>query len=112
MSDDCNRTPFWQRQPRLTLEVHRFFQDRMEAALQDPEARQVLVWPTILGAPGLRQRHPEGIPEAELLNHAARMLTALGQHDPAAAWMAHQESGSVCSSSIRKLANSPSTASV
>jgi Domain of unknown function (DUF309) len=89
MSDDCNRTPFWQRQPRLSLEVHRFFQDRMEAALHDPEARQVLVWPTILGAPGLRQAHPTGIPEAELLNHAVRMLAALGQHDPAAAWRAH-----------------------
>ena len=89
MSDDCNRTPFWQRQPRLSLEIHRFFQDRMEAALQDPEARQVLVWPTILGASGLRQAHPGGIPETELLNHAVRMLAALGQHDPAAAWKAH-----------------------
>ena len=89
MSDDCNRTPFWQRQPRLTLGIQRFLQDRMEAALQDPEARQALVWPTILGAPGLRKRHPGGIPELELLNHAARMLGALGQHDPAAAWQAH-----------------------
>ena len=89
MSDDCNRTPFWQRQPRLPLEVHRFFQDRMEAALQDPEARQVLVWPTVLGAPGLRQAHPGGIPETELLGHAVRMLAALGHHDPAAAWKAH-----------------------
>ena len=40
MSDDCNQTPFWQRQPRLPLAIHRFLQDRMEAALQDPEARQ------------------------------------------------------------------------
>ncbi len=86
MSDDCNRTPFWQRQPRLPLGVHRFLQDRLEAALQDPEARQTLVWPTILGAPGVREAHPEGIPESELLNLAARMLGALGHHDPAAAW--------------------------
>jgi hypothetical protein len=91
MSDDCNRPPFWQRQPRLPLEIHRFFQDRMEAALYDPEARQVLVWPTILGAPGLRQAHPEGLPEPLLLNHAARMLSALGHHDPSAAWKAHLE---------------------
>jgi hypothetical protein len=89
MSDDCNRTPFWQRQPRLPLEIHRFFQERMEAALHDPDARQVLVWPTILGAPGLRQAHPEGVPEPELLNHASRMLGALGLHDPAVAWKAH-----------------------
>ena len=89
MSDDCNRPPFWQRQPRLPLEIHRFFQVRMEAALHDPEAREVLVWPTILGAPGLRQAHPDGLPETELLNHAARMLAALGHHDPSAAWKAH-----------------------
>jgi Domain of unknown function (DUF309) len=89
VSGDCNRTPFWQRQPRLPLEIHRFLQDRMEAALQDPEARQVLVWPTILGAPGLRRAHPKGIPEAELLNHAVRMLGALGQHDLSATWKAH-----------------------
>ena len=89
MSDDCNRTPFWQRQPQLPLEIQRFFQARMEAALGDPEARQVLVWPTILGAPALRKAHVEGLPEAELLTHAARMLSALGHHDPAAAWQAH-----------------------
>ena len=89
MSEDCNRTPFWQRQPRLPMEIHRFLQDRMEAALQDADSRQILVWPTILGAPGLRQSHPEGIPEAELLNHSVRMLAALGCHDPAAAWRAH-----------------------
>ena len=89
MSDACNRTPFWQRQPRLPLEVHRFLQDRLEAALQAPEARQILVWPTVLGAPRLRERHPEGLPEALLLDHAARMLGALGQPDPAAAWKQH-----------------------
>ncbi len=91
MSDDCNRTPFWQRQPRLPLEIQRFFQDRMEAALRDPTSRQTLVWPTILGASRLRQVHPGGIPEFELLVHAARMLSALGHHDPAAAWAAHLE---------------------
>lgn len=90
MSDDCNRTPFWQRQPQLSLEVQRFLQARLEAALGDPEARQVLVWPTILGAPALRKAHPEGVPEAALLGHAARMLSALGHHDPAAAWAAHR----------------------
>jgi hypothetical protein len=91
VSDACNRTPFWQRQPRLPLEVHRFLQDRLEAALQDPEARQVLVWPTVLGAPRLRELHPEGLPEPLLLDHAARMLGALGQPDPAAAWQAQRE---------------------
>ena len=90
MSDDCNRTPFWQRQPRLPLEIQRFFQARMEAALGDPEARQVLVWPTVLGAPGLRKAHPGGIPEGELLRHATRMLGALGQHDPAQSWNQHR----------------------
>ena len=90
MSDDCNRTPFWQRQPRLPLDIHRFLQDRLEAALLAPEARQILVWPTILGAPRLRTAHPGGIPEPELLNHAARLLGALGHHDPAAAWGDHR----------------------
>ncbi len=89
MSDACNRTPFWQRQPRLPLDVQRFLQDRMEAALQRPEARRALVWPTILGAPGLREAHPGGIPEPALLSHAARMLGALGHHDPACAWRAN-----------------------
>jgi hypothetical protein len=89
MSDDCNRPPFWQRQPHLPLDIQRFFQDRLEAALRDPEARQVLVWPTILGAAVPRHTHPDGLPEPVLLSHAARMLSALGQHDPAAAWKAH-----------------------
>ncbi|WP_306589770.1 DUF309 domain-containing protein [Geothrix sp. 21YS21S-4] len=91
MSDDCNRTPFWQRQPRLPLDIQRFLQARTEAALGDPDARQVLVWPTILGAPALRRAHPDGVPEGELLAHAARMLGSLGHHDPAAAWGAHRE---------------------
>ena len=90
MSDTCIQTPFWQRQPRLPIEIHRFLQDRMEAALQDATERQVLVWPTILGAPGLRKAHPDGLPEEALLNHAARMLGALAVDDPAAAWRRHR----------------------
>jgi hypothetical protein len=68
--------------------IQRFLKEGLEAALLDPEARQALVWPTILGAPVLRSAHPHGLPEAELLGHAARMLAALGQHDPSAAWKA------------------------
>lgn len=90
MSDDCNRTPFWQRQPQLPLEIQRFFQAGIDAALGDPDGRQVLVWPTILGAPGLRRAHPGGLPEPELLDHAVRMLGALGRHDPAADWRAYR----------------------
>lgn len=89
MSDDCNRTPFWQRQPVLPLEIQRVMRVRTEAALGDPGARQVLVWPTILGAPRLRQAHPGGLPEDLLLAHAARMLAPLGVEDPAGAWRAH-----------------------
>lgn len=89
MSDACNRTPFWQRQPQLPGDVHHFLRERLEAALGDPDQRQTLVWPTILAAPMLRQTHPEGIPELRLLEHAARMLSALGHHDPAAAWQSH-----------------------
>lgn len=47
------------------------------------------MWPTILGAPKLREAHPEGLPEELLLGHAARLLSALGHHEPAAAWQAH-----------------------
>lgn len=90
MSEACHQTPFWQRQPRLPLEVYRFLQDRLEAALQEPATRQVLVWPTVLGAPRLRERYPEGLPEPLLLDRAARMLGALGQQHPAAAWWAHR----------------------
>ncbi|MDP1831518.1 MAG: DUF309 domain-containing protein [Geothrix sp.] len=89
MSDDCNRTPFWQRQPLLPRGIQDVLRVRIEAALADPGARQVLVWPTILGAPRLREAHPDGVPEPLLLDHAARMLGALGHHDPAAAWKAH-----------------------
>lgn len=89
MSDDCNRTPFWQRQPLLPKGIQDFLRARLDAALADPEARQTLVWPTVLGAPRLRAAHPEGLPESALLDHAARMLGALGHHDPAAAWRRH-----------------------
>ncbi|HJW34581.1 MAG TPA: DUF309 domain-containing protein [Holophagaceae bacterium] len=82
-------TPFWQRQPVLPLEVQRFLRARLEAALEDPGHRADLAWPTVLGAPRLRQLHPEGLPETELFNHAARMLRAVGIEDPAAAWAAH-----------------------
>ncbi|HEU4951435.1 MAG TPA: DUF309 domain-containing protein [Holophagaceae bacterium] len=81
-------TPFFQRQPLLPLPVQRFLRARLEAALHDPEARAHLVWPTVLGAPRLRELHPEGLPEPELLAHAARMLAALGVQDPAEAWAA------------------------
>jgi hypothetical protein len=89
VSDDCNRTPFWQRQPLLPKGIQEFLRVRLEAALADPDARQALVWPTILGAPRLREAHPAGLPESHLLEHAARMLGALGHHDPAAAWVNH-----------------------
>lgn len=91
MSDDCNRTPFWQRQPVLPRPIQDFHRARLEAALASPEARQVLVWPTVLGAPGLRGAHPGGVPEAALLQHAVRMLRALGHHDPVTAWLRHRE---------------------
>lgn len=83
----CETTPaFWQRQPTLPLEVQRFLRSRLEAALEHPADRALLVWPTILGAPRLRQQHPGGLPEIELLTHAARMLAAVGADDPATAW--------------------------
>jgi hypothetical protein len=82
-------TPFWQRQPVLPLAVQRFLRTRLEAALEDPTHRADLAWPTVLGAPRLRQLHPEGLPEGELFNHAARMLRAVGVADPATAWATH-----------------------
>ena len=79
-------TPFWQRQPTLPLAIQRFLRKRVEAALHDPEQRFHLAWPTVLGAPRLRELHPEGVPEAELFTHAAKMLAALGITDTAEAW--------------------------
>ena len=83
-------TPFFQRQPVLPLAIQRFLRARIEAALEEPSQRFHLVWPTILGAPRLRELHPEGVPEPELFAHAVKMLTALGVLDPAAAWVATQ----------------------
>lgn len=79
-------TPFFQRQPVLPLAIQRFLRKRIEAALHDPAQRRHLAWPTVLGAPRLRELHPEGVPEAELLAHAAKMLMAVGVADPSAAW--------------------------
>ena len=90
MSDACNRTPFWQRQPLLPRAVQEVLRSRLEAALADPGAREHLVWPTVLAAPRVRSEHPGGLPEPLLLNLAARMLGALGQHDPAGAWQRHR----------------------
>ena len=80
------QTPFWQRQPVLPLLIQRFLRQRVEAALHDPAERFHLAWPTVLGAPRLRELHPEGVPEPELFAHAAKMLAALGVTDPAEAW--------------------------
>lgn len=91
MSETCNQTPFWQRQPLLPIAIQTFLRERLEAALSGPAGREALVWPTILGAPRLREAHPEGLPEDQLLAHAARMLASLGQTDPAGAWRAHRE---------------------
>ena len=79
-------TPFFQRQPVLPLTIQRFLRQRVEAALHDPAQRFHLAWPTVLGAPRLRELHPEGVPEPELFTHAARMLAAVGVSDPAEAW--------------------------
>jgi len=35
----------------------------LEAALREPAARALLVWPVVLGAPRLRESHPGGVPE-------------------------------------------------
>jgi hypothetical protein len=80
------RPAFWARQSRLPLEVNRFLQLRLEAALREPPRRTLLVWPTILGAPVPRQTHPEGMPEAHLLAQAERMVRAVGAVEPATAW--------------------------
>lgn len=70
----------------LPLALQRFLRARIEAALQDPARRVLLVWPMILGAPKLREAHPEGLPESLLLAKAAGPLAAVGANDPAAAW--------------------------
>lgn len=65
----------------------RFVRARLEAALDDPAARLHLVWPTVLGAPRLREEWPEGVPLEVLLGQAGRMLAALGCPDPERAWL-------------------------
>ena len=86
MPVDHLQTPFFQRQPVLPLPIQRFLRARIEAALHDPGQRFHLAWPTVLGAPRLRELHPDGIPEPQLFAHAAKMLGSLGMADPAAAW--------------------------
>lgn len=86
MSGHHVETPFFQRQPVLPLPIQRFLRKRIEAALEDPAERFHLAWPTVLGAPKLREQHPEGLPESDLFAHAARMLAPLGMPDPAEAW--------------------------
>lgn len=80
------RPAFWQPQPRPPLEIRRFLQTRVEAALAEPAKRTVLVWPAILGAPVQTEAHPEGIPGCELMALAARMIRAVGPSGPAEAW--------------------------
>jgi hypothetical protein len=70
----------------LPLAVQRFLRTRLEAALEEPKDRALLVWPTVLGAPKLRQEFPGGLPEGVLLAHAAKMLYALGNDHPEASW--------------------------
>ncbi len=86
MPVDHLQTLFFQRQPVLPLPIQRFLRTRIEAALHDPAQRFHLAWPTVLGAPRLRELHPKGLPESELFAHAAKMLSPLGVMDPAAAW--------------------------
>lgn len=80
------RPIFFQRQPTLPLIVQRFLRTRLEAALQDSKDRALLVWPTVLGSPKLRQEYPDGLPERVIFSHAAKMLHDLGNDDPEASW--------------------------
>ena len=77
---------FWQRQPKLPLPILKFLGLRVEAALKAPADRELLVWPMVLGAPSLRESHPDGIPEPVLLARAGAMLGPLGITDPMEAW--------------------------
>jgi len=81
------RPIFFQRQPVLPLLVQRFLRTRLEAALEDPKDRALLVWPTLLGAPKLRQGFPGGMPEQVIFSHAMKMLRDLGNEDPEASWL-------------------------
>lgn len=83
----CATAPvFWAPQQRLPLPLQRFVRVRLEAALRNPKDRVLLVWPTVIGAPGLRTAHPEGVCEEELFLQARRMLAALGVSDPEVCW--------------------------
>jgi len=83
----CATAPvFWAPQQRLPLPLQRFVRVRLEAALRNPRDRALFVWPTVLGAPRLREAHPGGIPETELFVQAGRMLAALGVTEPEAVW--------------------------
>jgi len=83
----CATAPaFWSRQQRLPIPLQRFVRVRLEAALADSAERSLLVWPTILGSPRVRETYPQGIPEEELLAQGGRMLATLGVADPGAAW--------------------------
>lgn len=86
MSCGTGQPLFFQRQPVLPLLVQQFLRTRLEAALESPNDRALLVWPTILGAPNLRQEYPEGLPGKVLFAHAMKMLLVLGIDDPEAAW--------------------------
>lgn len=86
MSCDSVKPIFFQRQPHLPIPVQHFLRTRLEAALEDPNERALLVWPTVLGAPRLRKEYPGGLPEPVLFAHAAKMLQTVGQDDPEASW--------------------------
>ena len=73
---------FWQRQPKLPLPVMKFMGARLEAALRSPADRAVLVWPMVLGAPRLREAHPDGVPEPELLAGYTRHYQTGAALDP------------------------------
>lgn len=87
MSCGAGQPIFFQRQPVLPLPVQRFLRTRLEAALEAPKDRTLLVWPTVLGAPKLRQDYPGGLPETVILSHAMKMLRNLGEDDAEAAWL-------------------------
>ncbi|MDP2876549.1 MAG: hypothetical protein Q8O00_10225, partial [Holophaga sp.] len=83
----CATAPvFWAPQQRLPIPLQKFVRVRLEASLENPYHRAALIWPTVLGAPKLREAYPGGIPQQELLLQAGGMLKALGITDPEIAW--------------------------
>jgi len=83
----CDTVPaFFQRQPVLPLPVQDWLRKRTDPAVAAPAGREALVWPMVLGAPRLREAHPDGIPERLLMELSAGPLAALGQPDPEEAW--------------------------